>query len=77
MKFLVKVKNTDDEIIAGLLEYGTVDDILMGNICLVNANKSCMDKLKSCYGVLSVDKGFKTLNDKVDEWVNRDSTINK
>jgi len=36
MKFLVKVKNTDDEIIAGLLEYGTVDDILMGNICLVN-----------------------------------------
>jgi len=75
MKFLVKVKNTDDEIIAGLLKYGTVDDILMGNICLVNANKSSFDKLKSCYGVLSVDKGLKTLNNKVDEWLERDSTL--
>jgi len=54
-----------------------VDDILMGNICLVNANKSSFDKLKSCYGVLSVDKGLKTLNNKVDEWLERDSTIEK
>jgi len=77
MKLLVKVKNIEDEVIAGLLEYGTVDDILIGNICLVNANKSSFDKLKSCYGVLSVDKGLKTLNDKVDKWVEMESTVEK
>ena len=64
MTFLVKVENTDDETIAGLLEYGTVDDILVGNICIMTADKESKDKIKLCYGVLSVeeDEDFKAMN---------------
>lgn len=58
--FLVKVKEINDDIIAGLLEFGTVDSVLENlNICILTANENSKSKIKKSYGVLKVEEDEK------------------
>lgn len=55
-KFLVKVKEINDDVIAGLLEFGSVDAVLDNlNICILTASETNKSKIKKSYGVLKVE----------------------
>jgi hypothetical protein len=54
--FLVKVKEINDDVIAGLLEFGSVDSVLDNlNICIMTADEKSKRKIKRNYGVVKVE----------------------
>jgi hypothetical protein len=56
-KYIIMVNSLDDNVIAGLLEYGTIDDILKNlKVCILTGNKDIKDKLLKCQGVLGVEE---------------------
>jgi hypothetical protein len=54
--FLVKVKEINDDVIAGLLEFGSIDSILDNlNICIMTADENSENKIKRSCGVTKVE----------------------
>jgi len=54
-KYIVKVKDTSDDTILELLDFGTVDHVSdHTNVCSVTMDAKNLKKLKQCKCVLSV-----------------------